>query len=298
MALSLVRVVVAIVLVAVAGYAAAESPPSGTAIAVVQQASIDSQTGQRLLKPEAPVFNGDHIVTGPGGSAQVKFRDDTKLVVGPNSVMVIDAFIFNADDTARKISINAVRGAFRFITGKSSKDAYSITTPTATIGVRGSEFDISVESEGTTRVADFEGSTRICHRQANGAAPDTAGNCVDVTEPCTLSVVRPTESGVVKLKNSDTEYRNRQLKYYFPYVRDQAGLHSDFRVNLTACHFAAVVVPGSGSPPPGGALLPPPAVIPPPPPSVPSDPTFRTPTPPSPTYNHSRPSFSHGPAFR
>ena len=52
-------------------------------------------------------------------------------------MMIIAAFVFNNDDTARQVSINAVRGAFRFITGKSSKDAYSITTPTATIGVRG-----------------------------------------------------------------------------------------------------------------------------------------------------------------
>ena len=52
-------------------------------------------------------------------------------------MMVIDAFVFNNDNTARQVSISAVRGAFRFIAGKSSKDAYSITTPTATIGVRG-----------------------------------------------------------------------------------------------------------------------------------------------------------------
>jgi hypothetical protein len=51
--------------------------------------------------------------------------------------MIIDAFVFADDNTARNISINAVKGAFRFITGKSPKDVYSITTPTATIGVRG-----------------------------------------------------------------------------------------------------------------------------------------------------------------
>ena len=116
---------------------AAYAQPSGIVIAVVQQASVDGQTGQKVLEREAPVFSGDSILTGPSGQAQVRFRDDTKLVVGPNSTMIIDAFVFNDDDTARQISINAVRGAFRFITGKSPKDAYSITTPTATIGVRG-----------------------------------------------------------------------------------------------------------------------------------------------------------------
>jgi hypothetical protein len=111
--------------------------PSGVVLAVVQQSEADGQTGKRTLLVEAPVYSGDHIITGPTGQAQVKFRDDTKLVVGPNSMMIIDAFVFSDQDSARQISINAVKGAFRFITGKSPKDAYSITTPTATIGVRG-----------------------------------------------------------------------------------------------------------------------------------------------------------------
>jgi len=83
------------------------------------------------------VFSGDHIITDAVGLVQMKFRDDTKLIVGPNSMMIIDAFVFNNDNTARQVSINAVRGAFRFIIGKSSKDAYSITTRTATLAVRG-----------------------------------------------------------------------------------------------------------------------------------------------------------------
>jgi hypothetical protein len=110
----------------------------GTVLAVVQMSEADGQTGKRVLVMDGPVFSGDRIVTGPSGNAQIKFRDNTRLVVGPNSTMVIDAFIFGGDgEAARKVTINAVRGAFRFITGNSPKDAYSITTPTATIGVRG-----------------------------------------------------------------------------------------------------------------------------------------------------------------
>ncbi len=119
------------------GAAAVSAEPSGIVIAVVQQSEADGETGRRVLMEEAAVFSGDRIITGPVGEAQVRFRDDTKLVVGPNSTMIIDAFVFDDDDTARDISINVVRGAFRFITGNSPKDAYSITTPTATIGVRG-----------------------------------------------------------------------------------------------------------------------------------------------------------------
>ena len=104
-------------------------------------------------------------------------------------MMVIDAFVFNDDNTARKISINAVRGAFRFITGNSPKDAYSITTPTATIGVRGTEFDFNVDPrDGTTRVVQFEGKTRgICNRRPEkrpAALVNWQRICVEVAENC------------------------------------------------------------------------------------------------------------------
>lgn len=138
--MNITRMIGTAVLIAAAVFAAtttASRANDGIVLAVVQQSEADGRTGKRVLLQEAAVFSGDQIITGPTGEAQIKFRDDTKLVVGPNSTMVIDAFVFNADDSARQISINAVRGAFRFISGKSAKDAYTITTPTSTIGIRG-----------------------------------------------------------------------------------------------------------------------------------------------------------------
>lgn len=133
---NLLKICVAVALVAFVS-SATLARSDGVVLAVVQQSEVDNATGRRTLMVEAPVYSGDRIITGPTGEAQIRFRDDTRLVVGPNSTMVIDAFVFADDDTARQISINAVKGAFRFIAGNSPKDAYTITTPTSTIGVRG-----------------------------------------------------------------------------------------------------------------------------------------------------------------
>ena len=57
--------------------ASAGAQPSGIVIAVVQQSEADGETGKRVLMTEAPVFSGDHIITGPIGQAQGKFLDDT-----------------------------------------------------------------------------------------------------------------------------------------------------------------------------------------------------------------------------
>jgi hypothetical protein len=133
---SLLRICVAVAVVAFAT-SGTLARADGVVLAVVQQSEVDSTTGRRTLMVETPVYSGDRIITGPSGEAQIRFRDNTRLVVGPNSTMIIDAFVFADDDTARQISINAVKGAFRFIAGNSPKDAYTITTPTSTIGVRG-----------------------------------------------------------------------------------------------------------------------------------------------------------------
>src|SRR4029077_19082038 len=128
---------------------AAAANPSGTAIAVVQSSEADGDTGRRLLSPQGPLYSRDRVITGRIGEAQLQFRDGTKLVVGANSSIVLDAFVINADNSARQVSIDVVKGAMRFITGSGPKDAYSISTPTATISVRGTAFDLEVEPAGT-----------------------------------------------------------------------------------------------------------------------------------------------------
>ncbi len=130
------RIALAAVIAAVAFVPVAQAQPDGIVVAVVQRTIIDAKTGRRVLVQSSPVYSGDRITTDNVGNTQIKFRDDTKLVVGPNSTLVIDAFVFSGD-TARQVSISALKGAFRFISGKSPKDVYKITTPTATIGIRG-----------------------------------------------------------------------------------------------------------------------------------------------------------------
>ncbi len=129
---------------AVAGQSFAQSP-SGTAVAVIQSTSATGPGGSRVLAPQKPVYSGDRINTGPVGEAQIRFRDGTRLVVGKNSSLVIDRFVFNEDGSAKKVGINFAKGAFRFISGGSNKQAYALRTPNATLAVRGTVMDIVVK---------------------------------------------------------------------------------------------------------------------------------------------------------
>ena len=217
-------------LVVIAGMpgAAFAATPSGTAVAVVQATDIVGSTGQRVLQPEAPVFTGDRVITDLAGEAQIRFRDDTRLVVGPGSSLLIDKFVFTDDDTARSVTVNALRGTFRFISGASPKGAYLIRTPTATMGLRGTHFDFAIGPEGETRLALYEGGLRFC---------DLAGRCIDLSGRCDV-VVAPPGQGIRKLEPGVE--RTALLNASFPYLQSQWSLRSEFRIDTSSCTAAAV----------------------------------------------------------
>ena len=222
-------------LASVLGATALASPePSGIAVAVIQSADVDSATGKLVIQPQGPLYSGDRINTGAIGEVQVRFRDDTKLVVGPNSSMVIDAFVFNDNSTARQVSINAVKGAFRFITGNSVKDAYTIATPTATIGVRGTAFDVSVDpQDGTTYLAQLEGKTIICPRRGNeNVDKKKRKGCVVTAAGCAIFVIGR-DKDPKKLESAAD--RNLAIRRNFRYVRNQRSLLAGFRLDVSAC---------------------------------------------------------------
>jgi hypothetical protein len=124
--------------------------PSGTAVDVRPDVDATGITGARVLQAPGDVYQGDLITTDPGGRAQIQFIDETRFVVGPNSRVRIDEFVYNPNRTAQNVVFNATKGSFRFISGSSAKEAYTVITPTMTIGVRGSAYNFTVLIGGRT----------------------------------------------------------------------------------------------------------------------------------------------------
>ncbi len=195
----------------------AEQDPSGTAEKVSQQANATGQEGAHELDTEDAVYMGDRISTNRSGRAQIRFVDNTRIVVGPAARLTIDAFVFSGK-TAQTVTLSAVRGAFRFITGNSRKQAYLIKTPVMTIGVRGTGLDGFVEpGTGRTTVAVYEGAAELCDRN---------GQCIQVGETCGVTVVA---AGGFQ----DPSPGSRSL--FFPIAAAEGSLLPDFRLNSSAC---------------------------------------------------------------
>jgi hypothetical protein len=206
---------VSLSLFAVPGMAAT---PIGKVVAVA-----GSPTGSgRALSAGSAVYENDRLQTG-SGNIQIIFVDDTRLVVGPNSTLVIDRFVMRGGNRARKFSVDALRGTFRFISGRSAKNAYDIQTGNATIGIRGTAFDFN--SGRTTLVAVMDGLVRLC----------AFGRCESIPDNC--GVGRAARGDVDEL---DCRAKGRALRS-LPYIINQGSLARPFRLNTRSCRSSAEI---------------------------------------------------------
>jgi hypothetical protein len=118
--------------------------------------------GSGPLSVRSPVYRDERIRTSRSGLGEFTFRDGTKFAVGGNSSVVIDRFVYDGSKSFNKLTLNAARGSFRWISGKSRSDAYQIVTPAGTIGIRGTRFDVFVGPGGVTAVVLLSGSATFC----------------------------------------------------------------------------------------------------------------------------------------
>jgi hypothetical protein len=104
---------------------------------------------KRRLAKESPVREHDLIEAASDARGEFVLSDNTKLVLGPGARLLLDEFVYDPKQrAASKVVIDFAKGAFRFLTGSSSPEAYEIKTPTATIGIRGTIFDGFVADDG------------------------------------------------------------------------------------------------------------------------------------------------------
>lgn len=89
------------------------------------------------------------------GKVGIKFEDNTTVQVSENSRLVIDDFVYDPKAKAGKVALNMASGTVRYASGQIAKNnpqAVAINTPTATIGVRGTDFTATVDELGASTI--------------------------------------------------------------------------------------------------------------------------------------------------
>lgn len=86
---------------------------------------------------------GDTLRTGPDGAVGITLADDTLLTAGPDSELVISAFVFEAIGHDGKLLASLWRGTLSVVTGligKKTPENVKVQTRTVVLGTRGTEF--------------------------------------------------------------------------------------------------------------------------------------------------------------
>ena len=110
---------------------------------------------ERAGKPQAAATGmtieiADVIRTGAASSVGITTSDNALFSLGPNSALTVTQYAFNPTTHEGKMGAALAKGSLSMVSGKLTKqspESVKITTPTAVLAVRGTEFFAEVEDK-------------------------------------------------------------------------------------------------------------------------------------------------------
>lgn len=127
---------------------------AGKVAALNGQITVAHASGvAQAVKVGDAVDKGDTVSAGPNSWAVLSMQDGASLTLRPNAKLRIDDYVFDVDNPKNGRSwLTLTQGALRSITGaigRMNKDSYKLVTPTATIGIRGTDYDVDVVTDNS-----------------------------------------------------------------------------------------------------------------------------------------------------
>ncbi|HVL56483.1 MAG TPA: FecR domain-containing protein, partial [Burkholderiaceae bacterium] len=164
---------------------AAAAPPATQSAAEIA-ATVVSATGDTTLvrsttvrtplRTGEPIRAGDRIVTGEDSTVQLRFTDGGLVSVMARTDFAVEEY--RLEPERERSFLRLARGMVRAVSGsigKRNHDDYRLKTPTATIGIRGTEF---IANERVCRIdcpADFAPGLAVTVLQGRVAVTSQAG---------------------------------------------------------------------------------------------------------------------------
>jgi hypothetical protein len=146
-------------------YGAASVAPVGDVEAVQEKAFGTPPAASREAKRRGDdVVYQEMLETLQQSGMLVKFNDGSKLTLGANSKVMVDAFVYAPGDANSNALISIPTGALRYVTGAMPKGQTTIDTPTATMVLRGTNVKVLTDGSNTLLVVD-EGSVKVHNKQ-------------------------------------------------------------------------------------------------------------------------------------
>jgi len=172
---------------------------AGTATLVTGQVSAASPSGEiRSVVRGGPVYPGEVITTAGSSYVNIEFTDGGRVLLRPESRFAIERYQYAATQTAGQTQaapqesafFRLLKGGFRAVSGligHTRREDYGVQTPVATIGIRGTDYEV-----------------RYCN-----------GDCGDVSPVPQNGLYTGVQSGAIALTNSGGTATTSAGQYLF-----------------------------------------------------------------------------------
>lgn len=126
----------------------AEEAPIGYIKNVSGEASVTTAGQKSRAGIGSAIYQGSLLQTGAQGSMGITFKDETIMSLGPNTELTVNEYLYAPAQGKLKLGSRLGKGSLNYISGVIAKlkpEAVSVSTPSGTIGVRGTHFAVKVE---------------------------------------------------------------------------------------------------------------------------------------------------------
>jgi hypothetical protein len=133
--------------------------------------------GMRMLEGGEEINSDDLLVTFHDARLEVKLNDGTSFVMGQLGRFIVEDFQYAPGKNGNKAAFNFLQGVFKMAAGgiaSEDKTAFTVKTPVATIGIRGTEF-WGGEIDGEFSVLVLKGKVVVENAAGSVEVPEGQG---------------------------------------------------------------------------------------------------------------------------
>lgn len=155
----------------------------GVASSILRDVSGEVGGVRRQLASGDGVSLNEVVATADESAAQLLFLDRSSLTIGENARLTLNRLVYDPDAGVGDVVARAIKGAFRFVSGLAGPGNYTVETPLASIGIRGSIVEGYIdEASGAEAIVLVQGKITICL---------ASGVCVDLDRPGQYVLIAP-----------------------------------------------------------------------------------------------------------
>jgi len=124
------------------------SDESSASLRMVKGIVLIERAGNTVKAEDGtPVYPNDTVKTGVDGSVGIIFKDNSRISLGPNSRLELKKFVFKPAEGQFSMVNKLIKGTASLVSGKMTKlspESVVLETPSSTIGIRGTTFNIKI----------------------------------------------------------------------------------------------------------------------------------------------------------